>query len=93
MTGWMLYAMWAILGFMLIDFLVGVFRSLVTRSFSPSMVSDYLKDILFYVFPLIFLLNLVSLDPTSWVLLIFYYVCSLAVIWNYIVAIIKKWKA
>jgi hypothetical protein len=93
MAGWVLYMMWAVLGFMMLDFLVGLFRSVVTKSFSSKMVLDYLKDILYYVVPLLFLLSLIPIDPTKWVLLIFFYIGGLAVIWNYLKGIIKKWRA
>ncbi|MDQ0199462.1 hypothetical protein [Neobacillus ginsengisoli] len=85
--------MWAVLGLMMLDFIVGLFKSLVTKSFSPKMVLDYLKDILYYVFPLVFILNIMAIDPTGWILLIFYYIGGLAVIWNYISGIITKWRA
>jgi hypothetical protein len=85
--------MWAIFGFMWLDFLIGLFRSLVTRSFSPKMVLDYLKDVVYYVLPLVVVVNLMPLDPTGWLLLIFYSIGGLAVIWNYLVSIKNKWRA
>jgi hypothetical protein len=93
MTGWMLYTLWAVLGLMLVDFIVGLFRSLVTKSFSPNVGLDYLKDTLYYVFPLIFIANLMSIDPSGWILMVFYYICGITVIWHYLVSIFTKWKA
>ncbi|WP_245592181.1 hypothetical protein [Ectobacillus panaciterrae] len=84
--------MWAILGLMLLDFLIGLVRSLVTKSFSLKMVLDYLKDVLYYVFPLLVVVTLMPLDPTGWILLIFYYIGGLAVIWNYLIEIKNKWR-
>jgi hypothetical protein len=93
MVGWILYTMWAVFGLMLLNLLIGMFRSLVTRSFSPSIVLDYLKDVLYYVLPLIIIVTLIPLDPTGWILLIFYYVGGLAIVWNYLLEIKNKWKA
>ncbi|KAB2330740.1 hypothetical protein F7731_19245 [Cytobacillus depressus] len=93
MAGWMLYAIWAVLGLMIIDFLIGFFRSLATKSFSPKIILEYLKDILYYVFPLIFLMNIMPIDPTGWILLIFFYIGALGVIFNYLLQIKNKWKA
>ncbi len=90
---WMIYALWAVLGFMLLDLVVGFVKALVTGTFSSKLVLDYLKDVLYYVFPLLFVMNIMSIDPTGWILMIFYYIGSLAVIWNYLVSIKNKWKA
>lgn len=93
MDGLMLYTMYAVMGLMLLDFVVGLVRSVVTSTFSSSMVLDYLKSVLYMVFPLLVLLSLMPIDPTGWAIQIFYYIGGLAVIWNYIVAIINKWRA
>lgn len=85
--------MWAIFGFMWLDLLIGLFRSIVTRSFSPTMILDYLKDVLYYVLPLTVLVTMAPLDPTGWALMIFYYIGGLAVIWNYLISIKNKWSA
>ncbi len=84
--------MWAVMGLMLLDFLIGVFRSLVSKSFSPNMVLDYLKDTLYFVFPLMVLMTLIPIDPTGWILLAFYYIGGLAIVWNYLKSIVNKWK-
>jgi hypothetical protein len=89
----MLYTLWAVLGLMLVDFIVNLFRSFATKSFSPNVGLDYLKDILYFVFPLIFITNLMSIDPTGWVMMVFYYIAGLTVIWHYLVSIFTKWKA
>lgn len=85
--------MWAIFGLMWLDLLVGLFRSLVTRSFSPSLILDYLKDVLYYILPLTVVVTMMPLDPTGWLMMIFYYIGGLAVIWNYLVSIKNKWSA
>ena len=53
LTGWMLYSLWIVLGLMALDFLVGLFRSLRVGDFFPSLILDYLRDMLFYVLPLL----------------------------------------
>lgn len=92
-VGWILYTMWAVLGLMLLDFFIGFFKSLVTRSFSPSTVLNYLKDVLYYVLPLIIIVTWMPLDPTGWLLKTFFYIGGFAVVWNYLMAIKNKWKA
>ncbi len=92
-NGWILYTLWAVLGLMMLDLLVGIFRSLVTKSFSPKIILDYLKDILYFVLPLIYVLNLIPLDPSGWILLIFYYLSGIALILHYLIAIKNKWRA
>ncbi|RKD25069.1 hypothetical protein BEP19_04405 [Ammoniphilus oxalaticus] len=87
LSGLMLYTMWAIFGLMFIDFLVGFFRSLSSNSFPLNLFLGTLQDILQYVFPLLLIAVLMSLDPTGWVMLIAYYVGGLAVIWKYLSSI------
>lgn len=85
--------MGAIFGLMWLDLLIALFKSVVTKSFSLQIVLDYLKDVLYYVMPLMIVLNLMSLDPTGWFFLIFYYIGGLAVILHYLIAIKNKWRA
>jgi hypothetical protein len=85
--------MYAVLGLMLLDFVVGLVRSVVTNTFTVNMVLDYLKSVLYMVFPLIVILSLVPIDPTGWALKIFYYIGGLAIIWNYLVSMVSKWRA
>lgn len=89
----MLYTMYAVLGLMMLDFVIGLIRSVVTNTFTVNMVLDYLKSILYMVFPLLVILSLIPIDPTVWVLKIFYYIGGLAIMWNYIVQIVNKWRA
>jgi hypothetical protein len=91
--GLVLYTMYAVLGLMLLDFVVGLVRSVVTNTFTVNMVLDYLKSVLYMVFPLIVILSLVPIDPTGWALKIFYYIGGLAIIWNYLVSMVSKWRA
>lgn len=93
MAGWMLYTLWAVLGLMLLHFLISLFRSLVTKSFTLEVVLVYLKDILFYVFPLLVIITLLPLDPTGWILIVFYFISGVAIILNYLIGIINQWRA
>lgn len=93
MTDWMLYTLWAVLGLMLVDFIIGLFRSIVTKAFTPKIGLDTLKYILYYVFPLVFITSLIPIDPSGWILMVFYYITGLFVIWHYLVSIFTKWKA
>ena len=52
--GWIIYTLWGIFGFMLIDFLIAFFKSFWEGSFGPTFVLGYLKDVLYYVLPLRF---------------------------------------
>jgi hypothetical protein len=87
LADWMIYTMWAIFGLMTIDFLIVLFRSFWAGSFAPTFVLDYLKDILYYVLPLNILVSMTSLDPTGWILVIWYFIGGLAVIIKYVLDI------
>ncbi|WP_134699372.1 hypothetical protein [Ammoniphilus sp. YIM 78166] len=84
--------MWAVFGSMCLDLVIGFGRSFWAGTFSqiPTMILGYLKDILYFVAPLTVIMTMMTIDPTGWVLLILYYLGSLAVIWNYLVAIKNK---
>jgi hypothetical protein len=86
LTGWMLYAMWAVLVLMGINFLVGIFRSFNVGE----LILSYLHDILHYVLPLFLLANMRSLDPTGWLVLIAYYIGAIGVIIKYLTDIKNK---
>lgn len=87
-----IYMMLAVFGLMIIDFLLAFFKSFWTGTFSPSIVLNYLKDIVYYVLPLNILVSMMSIDPTGWILLIFYFIGGLAVIIKYGIDIIGKIK-
>jgi hypothetical protein len=70
-----------------LDFLVGLYRSLKAGAFSSTLVLSYLQDLLYYVFPLLLLANLVTLDPTGWLVLIGYYVGAVGVSLKYLSSI------
>lgn len=89
LTGWMLYSMLAVLGFMGLSYLVGLYKSLKAGDFSSSLILTYLKDMLYYVFPLFLISNMLSLDPTGFLLLIAYYVGALGVVLKYLASFKK----
>ncbi|MFT8319896.1 MAG: hypothetical protein ABF649_03225 [Bacillus sp. (in: firmicutes)] len=90
LTSWFIYTMWAVFGLMLIDFLIAFFKSFWKGSFSPMIVLDYLKDILYYIFPLNIILSMIPIDPTTWTLVVFYFVGGIALSVKYIMDIIRK---
>ncbi|MBA2941205.1 hypothetical protein HZF08_23275 [Paenibacillus sp. CGMCC 1.16610] len=84
LTGWMLYAMFVVLGLMGLSFLYSLYNALKAGSFSSDLFLSYLKDLLFYVFPLFMLSNMKALDPTGFLLLIGYYLGALGVALKYL---------
>lgn len=84
LTGWMLYSMLVVLGVMGLSFLFGLYKSLKAGDFSSDLILTYLKDMLYYVFPLFLISNMMSLDPTGFILLIAYYVGALGVVLKYL---------
>lgn len=92
LADWMLYTLWAVFGLMLIDFLIAFVKSFWNGSFSPTLVLEYLKGVLYYVFPLNFLISMFSLDPTGWVLIAFYFIGGIAVSLKYLLDIINRFK-
>ncbi|TFE28642.1 hypothetical protein [Cohnella luojiensis] len=89
-TGWMLYAMWGVLGLMALDFLVGMFKSLKAKKIDHHLVLGVLKDLLYYVFPLLMLSSLTALDSTGWIVKTGFFVGAVGVIWKYLMDIKSK---
>ncbi|HEU4965400.1 MAG TPA: hypothetical protein VFV52_16355 [Bacilli bacterium] len=90
LTGWMLYTMWAVLGLMGLDILVGLYRSLMSNTFSLSKLPGFLTGVLTYVLPLFILANLTDIEPTGWLVTIGYYVGGIGVIVKYLMDIKSK---
>ncbi|MBD0381441.1 hypothetical protein [Paenibacillus sedimenti] len=90
LTGWMLYTMWVVLGLMGLSFLLGLYQSLKASSFSYNLILTYLQDLLYYVFPLFLIANMMPLDKTGWLLQIGYYIGALGVVIKYISNIRSK---
>jgi hypothetical protein len=88
----MIYTLCAIFGLMIIDFLIAFFRLFWEGSFNPTFVLGYLKDVLYYVLPLNIILSMISIDPTKLILVIFYFVCGIAVILKYLLDIKRKFN-
>ncbi|MBP1932200.1 hypothetical protein [Ammoniphilus resinae] len=87
LTSFMIYTLWAVYGLLIIDFLFAAFQSFWVGSFSPAIVSDCLKGVLYYVFPLYVILITIPMDPTGWILAIFYFVCGFGVMLKYAIDI------
>jgi hypothetical protein len=93
LTGWMLYTMWAVLGLMTLDLLLGIYKSMKSNSFSLDQLSGFLGGMLTYVFPMLLLhnLNMADIDPTGgWILSILYYATGIGVIWKYLMGLKGK---
>ncbi|WP_088067335.1 hypothetical protein [Gottfriedia luciferensis] len=92
LADWMLYTIWAIMGLMILDFVIAFIRSFWKGSFGTSFILGYLKDILYFIFPLKFLISMFPLDPTGWILIAFYFVGGIAVVIKYLKDIVSKFK-
>jgi len=90
LTGWMLYSLWIVLGLMALDFLAGLFRSLRVGDFSPSLILGYLQDTLYYIFPLLLLASISTMDSTGWMVLVGYYVGALGIALKYLLGLKSK---
>ncbi len=90
LSGLMLYTMWVVLALIAVDFLVTLYVSVQSSSFSLSLLASFLNGLLHYVFPLFILVNLMPLDPTGWIILIAYYVGAIGVIFKYLIDIKNK---
>jgi hypothetical protein len=93
LSDWLVYTLWAVFGLMIIDFLIGFIKSFWKGSFTLTFVLDYLKDVLYYVVPLYIIATISSIDPTGWILNIFYFIGGIAVSLKYLLDIFKKFKA
>lgn len=90
LSGWMLYAMWAVLGLMAVDLVLGLLRSSNTTNSFYNVILNYLSGWLQYVLPLFLIVNVMPLDPTEWALLVLYYVGAIGVIVKYLYDIKAK---
>jgi hypothetical protein len=88
----MIYVMLAIFGLMIIDFLIALGRRFWEGQFHPGFALEYLKDILYYIFPLNIVISLFPIDPTKRVLPICYFVFGVFVIIKYVLDIIRKFQ-
>ncbi|CAN7530001.1 MULTISPECIES: hypothetical protein [unclassified Paenibacillus] len=90
LSGLMLYAMWLVLGVMGLSFVVDLFKSFSSGTFSSSTITNYLRDLLYFVFPLFLLSNMMPLDHTDFIIKIAYYIGVVGVLYNYVGGYFKK---
>lgn len=90
LTDWMIYTILGVFGLMMIDLLIVLCRSFWAGSFHPNLVLGYLKDVLYYVFPLNIIVSMTPIDPTGWTFVIFYFVGGLAIMIKYVMDIFKR---
>ncbi|WP_248758978.1 hypothetical protein [Paenibacillus sp. ATY16] len=84
LTLWMEVALWVVLGSMGLNLLVDLFKTVTGGKFSLDFVLGYLKDLLYYVMPLLLLAGISLMDVTGWVVLVGYYLGALAVLLKYL---------
>lgn len=92
LADWMIYTLWALFGFMMLDFLIAFAQSFWRGSLHPNVALVYLKDMLYYVLPMNLLMSLISIDPTGWIFVIGYFIGGLAVISKYVLDIISRFR-
>ncbi|OCT13722.1 hypothetical protein A8709_19260 [Paenibacillus pectinilyticus] len=90
LTGLMLYAMWLVLGVMGLSFVVDLVKSFASGTFSSTTITSYLKDLLYLVFPLFLLSNMMPLDHSDYIIKIAYYIGALGVVYKYVSVYFKK---
>lgn len=90
-SDWMIYTFLTIFGLMIIDFLIAFSKSFWAGSFNTSFLG-YLRDIVYYVFPLNIIISLIPLDPTGWILVILFFVGGISVIIKYVMDIKNKFR-
>jgi hypothetical protein len=81
--------MLGIFGLMIVDFVIAFVISFWSGTFETTLL-PYLKDIVFYVLPLNFILSMVSLDPTEWTLIVLYFIGAISVMIKYVRTIIGR---
>lgn len=87
LSGWMLYTLWIVLGLMALDFLVSLYRTLRVGSFTPALILGYLQNIMYYVFPLLVLASISTLDSTGWIVMVGYYLGALGIVLKYLLSL------
>jgi hypothetical protein len=91
LTGYMMYTMMVVLGVIALDILAGLYRSIVTNSFSFAKLANYLKSgILYSVVPLLVLAYMSGWSMWDWLLIAMYYVGALGIVIKYLMDIVKK---
>jgi hypothetical protein len=84
LSGWMLYTMWAVLGLVGLNVLAGMYRAVMSNSFSLSKVPNFLNGILTTVLPMLILSGVTSIDNTDWLAETGYYAAGIGSVWKYL---------
>lgn len=84
LTDWMLYSMWIVLGAMGLNFLLGLYKSLKSSTFSSGLITTYLMDLVMLVLPLFMLSNMTVFDNTGWIMETAYYIGAFGVVVKYV---------
>lgn len=90
LTYWMEVALWVVLGSLAVDMLVGLFQSLKANKLTPEPVVSHLRDIVYYVLPLLMLAGFSAMDETGWILKVAYYLGAVALVIKYLQSIKTK---
>ncbi|MBM7563157.1 hypothetical protein [Paenibacillus sacheonensis] len=88
---WVVYTMWGVFGFLILDFVIAFARSFWSGAFNTTFL-DYLKDIVFYVVPLNFILSMTTIDPTHYTLIVLYFIGGASVMIKYVTDIVRKFR-
>ncbi|RAP76027.1 hypothetical protein [Paenibacillus montanisoli] len=91
LAAWITYTMWAIFALMIVDFVIAFSRGFWKGSFDTTFL-PYLKDILYYILPLNFILSMVAIDPTKYTLIVLFFIGGASVVVKYIMDIIGRFK-
>ncbi|QHW34702.1 hypothetical protein GZH47_30510 [Paenibacillus rhizovicinus] len=89
---WVVYTMWGVFVFMILDFVIAFARSFWAGTFDTTFIG-YLKDIVFYVVPLNFILTMTPIDPSHYTLVTLYFIGGASVIIKYVVDIVRRVKS
>lgn len=93
LTGFMMYAMWLVLIVIGLNVLVGAVRAANRGNFAADTFPRYLVTaILGGVLPLLVLAHLRGIDPTGWLILLFYYVSAIGLFVKYLLDLLSKLK-
>ncbi|WP_274361336.1 hypothetical protein [Paenibacillus thermotolerans] len=88
-SDWMSYAMWAVLGVMVIDLALALVKTNSLSSLHRPILG-FLQNVLYHVFPLYLLVNMAPVDPTNLVLTVLYYVGAAGAVVHYLYGIKAK---
>ncbi|MCY0902262.1 MAG: hypothetical protein OWU32_08785 [Firmicutes bacterium] len=91
MTGFMMYALWLVLIAIALNVLLGSVRAAMRGQFDVDIFVHYLVNgILGGVLPLLVIAHLRGIDPTGWLILLFYYVSAVGLFVKYLLDALSK---